>query len=51
MFRKKKEKEFAAVGSMIDGLPVPALTTVIAKLQPDGFSLKGLTGTQRENWP
>lgn len=49
MFGKKKE--FAAVGSIIDGLPVPALTTVIAKLQPEGFNLKALTGTQKENWP
>lgn len=48
MFGKKKE--FAAVGPLVDGLPVPALTPIIAKLIPEGFNLKALTGTKKENW-
>ena len=45
-----KKKEFAAVGPLVDGLPVPALTPIIAKLIPEGFNLKALTGTKKENW-
>lgn len=48
MFGKKKE--FVSVGPLVDGLPVPALTPIIAKLIPEGFNLKALIGTKKENW-
>jgi hypothetical protein len=44
------QKDFTSVGTLIDGLPVPQNTTIIAKLFPEGLQIKALTGTNKADW-
>ncbi|MCC8080214.1 MAG: hypothetical protein LIO57_09225, partial [Oscillospiraceae bacterium] len=45
-----KQKDFASVGQLIEGLPVPANTTIIATLTDEGLQINALTGKKEADW-
>lgn len=45
-----KERDFTSVGPLIDGLPAPSGTMIIAKLLPEGFNIKALIGKNKNDW-
>ena len=45
-----KPKDFTSVGYLIDGLPVPQNTIIIANLLPEGLRIQALTGRNKADW-
>lgn len=45
-----KTRDFAAVGTILEGLPIPVEVTTIVKLTSEGFHIQALIGRNKDDW-